>query len=320
MTQPSTYNNTFDTSLIDTHLIQNRSFSSTETNTSASTGSNTKAALSTKARSEMAGTAEPFTAVSNDKLYDTWADTYDTDGNVLQAVDDLELKTILPEFVRLLVQKSATTAPGADDLALRILDFGCGTGRNTAKLLQVDWTQAGGDARTVEICGWDASEGMLKVAREKCAAVSVSANTTMVGFDKINFSDAAAIPAAAVGSFDAIISTLVLEHLPAELFFATLASLLRAGGHALVTNMHPDMGRTTRAGYKTANGERVKGDSYVHEVGESVAAAKRAGLEVVREVGERTVEGTMLERGEVGQRGSKWVGVKVWFGFVVRKR
>lgn len=268
----------------------------------------------------MAGAAEPFTAVSNDKLYDTWADTYDTDGNVLQAVDDLELKTMLPDFVRLVVQRSATTASGAHGSLLRVLDFGCGTGRNTAKLLHADWIQAGGDVKTVEISGWDASEGMLKVAREKCAAVPVGHNTTMVGFDKINFSNAAAIPADAVGSFDGVISTLVLEHLPSEPFFASLASLLRTGGYALVTNMHPEMGRTTKAGYKTASGERVKGDSFVHEVGESVAAAKRAGLEIVGEVGERAVEETMLGRGEVGQRGSKWVGVKVWFGFVVRKR
>lgn len=257
---------------------------------------------------------EAFTAVSNDQLYDTWASTYDTDGNVLQAVDDLELKGMLPDFVNAVSQRSA----GAGEPS-RILDFGCGTGRNTVKLLQADWE--GGDSR-VEVVGWDASDGMLAVAREKCSALATTTGrkVRLVDLQRKDFADPPAIAQEDHGAFDGIISTLVLEHLPLLVFFTTLATLLKPGGYLLVTNMHPEMGSTTKAGYKTESGERVKGDSYAHSVEASARAARDAGLEVIGKVKETAVDKTMVARGDVGERGKKWVGVRVWYGFLVRKR
>lgn len=345
MTQPNALNQTFDTSLIDTHQQQqllNRSFSSTETNTSGSNTSNThhkippgEADPSMSAPTQQAG--EPFTAVTNAQLYDTWAETYDTDGNVLQAVDDLELETLLPEFVRLVRRNSAGS--GSESRKSRILDFGCGTGRNTVKLLQLPWADDQGRGMEVDVHGWDASDAMLALARQKCSAAMATSTSTassttrqnvkLVALEQVDFSSPSAISTDRHTSFDAIISTLVLEHLPLDTFFSTLATLLKPGGYALVTNMHPDMGRSTRAGYKTESGERVKGESWVHGVGESVGAATGVGLEVVDIGGagnggvglkEREVDEEMIKRGLVGNRGKKWVGKRVWYGFVVRKR
>lgn len=87
---------------------------------------------------------------------------------------------------------------------------------------------------------------------------------------------------------------------------------------ALVTNMHPDMGARTQAGFVSASGERVRGTSFVYGVQETVDAAVAAGFEVVGEVREQAVEEGML--GRIGRRGAKWVDVRVWYGIVMRKR
>lgn len=323
MTQPNSLTKTFDTSLIDTQKLPTfeRSFSSTETETSDSNAGTrpdqNKPAMPSGPFTMRETPNEAFTSVSNEQLYNTWASTYDTDGNVLQAVDDLELRTMLPEFVRSVKQASTGGSVGQ---SCRVLDFGCGTGRNTVKLLQLDWTGTSEEAR-VDVHGWDGSHAMLDVARQKCGAVSSTASSVaLAGLQVVDFADPSAIPSEFNAGFDGIISTLVLEHLPLATFFNYLHVLLRPGGYALVTNMHPDMGRTTKAGYKTDSGERVKGESYAHGVQESAEAAMQAGLDIVGEVKEREVDEAMMGMGEVGGRGKKWIGVKVWYGFVVRKR
>ena len=301
MTQPSTLTKTFDTSLVDV----NRSFSSTETDTSGSTAkSSTQAPASRAAMSA----SEAYTAVSNNQLYDQLASTYDTDGNILQAVDDLELVDLLPEFISLVREDGSAAGP------VRMLDFGCGTGRNTAKLLTSDWGE-----KDVEVPGWDASQAMLDVAASKCSA-AVPATANVIEIKQVDFASPSAIPESARGSFDGLISTLVLEHLPADTFFEAIADLLKPGGIALVTNMHSEMGKQTKAGYKTASGERVKGNSWVYEVDETVETAESAGLGLVGEVKEGRVDEKMIQDGHVGSRGEKWKGVKVWYGLMLRKQ
>lgn len=301
MSQPSSLTKTFDTSLVD---VNNPSFSSTETNTS---GSTTKSNANTAVLAGTMSGQETYTAVSNSELYDQWAQTYDTDGNVLQAVDDLELRELLPEFARLVGDGSSSQDP------IRLLDFGCGTGRNTAKLLTSDW-----NGKQAKVTGWDASQAMLNIAHTKCSSIT-PATASLTELRLVDFPSPSSVPDHARNVFDGVISTLVLEHVPAQVFFETITTVLRPGGHALVTNMHPDMGRVTRAGYKTASGERVKGDSYAHGVVESKEMAEAAGLEVLGVVREKSVDEGMLERREVGDRGHKWTGVSVWYGMMLRR-
>lgn len=91
--------------------------------------------------------------------YDAWAPIYDTDGNILQKVDDLELGRMLPEFLEELMKSGGR----GDDGGLRVLDLGCGTARNTVKLIEWPWPEDVG----VEIVGVDASAGMLGIAKRK---------------------------------------------------------------------------------------------------------------------------------------------------------
>ncbi|EME50123.1 hypothetical protein DOTSEDRAFT_85353 [Dothistroma septosporum NZE10] len=258
MSSPSLYKS-FDTSLIDV----NRSFSSTEYATSEG---------SRPDGDNAAGRA--IEKLETSDLYEKWAATYDTDGNFLQSVDDIQTKDFLPRICE-----------------LAILDLGCGTGRTTLKLLQHPWNRL-----DVSIEGWDASPAMLEV----------------------NLLDPADIPSGKAGTFDLILSTLALEHFPLFSFFGLISIFLKPGGIAFVSNIHPDMGVKSVAGFHDAGGVRKIGTSCVHYVGEMGAAAREAG-QMVEEVKEVRMEERWIEEGVVGKKGRKWIGTKVWVGILVRR-
>src|SRR5438309_1202284 len=78
---------------------------------------------------------------------------YDSDGNILQQLDDRYINSVLSDFL-----KSISMQPP------HILDLGCGTGRNTAKLVQLG-------ARVTAV---DNSSGMLARARSRVPTSSSS--------------------------------------------------------------------------------------------------------------------------------------------------
>lgn len=316
MTQPSSLTKTFDTSLVDA----SQSFSSTETNTSGSSG---KENLRPQQQSSSGRSSSPYKTVPTDQLYEQWASTYDTDGNVLQAVDDVQLHRLLPEFVRLTCSDKDSAAVAAG--GLKVLDLGCGTGRNTAKLLNADWDF------DIEVVGWDGSWGMLDIARTKCEAVPRSGKHKVeLELGVRDLASVEAVPESYTNFFDGLISTLVLEHIPADVFFGIVSKLLKQGSYALITNMHQHLGAVSRAGFKNTSGERFKATSHIYNPQDAVAAAKVAGLELVGNVGEAAVDAEMIDggvvdgvevaKGTVTERARKYVGTKVWFGMIFRKK
>ncbi|GAP82878.2 putative methyltransferase small domain-containing protein [Rosellinia necatrix] len=258
----------------------------------------------------------PFSSIRylpTNEAYDRWAEVYDSDGNFLQALDDLELKTLFPRFAASVVASSSSSSSSEPQ---RVVDLGCGTGRNTALLL-AGFPEA-------EVVALDASQGMLEVARARLAGPAAAAGGRLhLGlFDML----AGAAPPASVaaGTADGVVSTLVAEHVPLPAFFAHAAQLLRPGGALLLTNMHPDMGAVSQAGFvDRATGEKIRPTSYAHAVGDVVREARAHGLEVLPaadgEAGilERVVGEDMVEA--LGPRSAKWVGVACWFGGVFRK-
>ncbi|EON69933.1 hypothetical protein W97_09198 [Coniosporium apollinis CBS 100218] len=351
MTQPTSLNATFDTSLIDLsppsqdHL-SDTGYSSTVADSFSTTSSDqpvtgqpsgafppppTEVTTPTLARTPKApsiptlmsgeppatapsgssGHPKPVKYVPTVDAYDAWASVYDSDGNILQAVDDLELSSLLPEFLNLV------TPQLQGQRELRITDLGCGTGRNTLKLAAYDYLAG---ATAVRVTGVDASGGMLEVARRKFAELppttaAINVTAEFAQYDLLSPASGSALPQQA----HAVISTLVLEHIPLSTFFNAIRALLLPGGMALVTNMHPQMGGMSQAGFVAEDGTKVRGTSWVYGVEETVQGARAAGLELVGEVRERSVSEEMVESGVVGKRGRKWVGVRVWYGFVVRR-
>jgi SAM-dependent methyltransferase len=271
--------------------------------------------------------------------YNAWASVYDTDGNILQAIDDLDLETMLPSFISNVL--SSTTEPKKLlHRSLSILDIGCGTARNTLKILRHQWPEN----TNVKLVGVDASTNMLALAEEKLRTASkeqVAAGRSnipefqLLEHDFLNPENARNAPilpaqwtkAAQANdeadlTFDAVISTLVLEHFPLNTFFSLVRTLSRPGGFVLLTNMHPDMGARSQAGFVETDqqGRRVKvrGNSWVHGVVETVDEANTQGFDVVGSVRETEVKEGMIEM--LGERGRKWVGTSVWYGMVLRRR
>ena len=333
MTQPS-LNQTFDTSLIDLSQNQDQSSFST-TNSAPSDDYNTMVPqpLPTMGpkfeEASTTGRKMPTRYVPTVDAYDAWASVYDSDGNALQAIDDHELTSggLLSEFAEMVVDlgRERYAVANAD-----IVDLGCGTGRNTLKLLKYHWPQ---DAM-IKLTGVDASSGMLDVAQDKLWDAHAKLGEheqrmVQLGLLDHDFLDPkdATLPPIVLKSrkqYEALISTLVLEHFPVHTFFAVLDSLLLPGGLALVTDMHADMGAVSQAGFvsadeKTGQAIKVRGTSWVHTVEETVAEAKKAGFEVVGDVRERAVTEDLINEGVVGERARKWVGTKVWYGVILRK-
>lgn len=233
---------------------------------------------------------------------------------MLQAIDDVELSTFLPEFLAS-VESSVTKE------TVQLLDLGCGTGRNTAKLLSYPWATS--PSTSIEVTALDFSAGMLDVARGKLSPLEKGNVRLRISqadcFPTVGDKKASPVPAVDdLFAVDGIISTLVLEHVPLGDYFATVASLVREGGYALVTNMHSDMGKMSQAGFVNAEGVKVRGTSFAHTPSETVEAATQAGFEVVN-LKECMMTRENVESGRVGERGLKWVGVNVWYGLLLRR-
>lgn len=241
--------------------------------------------------------------------YDRWALVYDTDGNFLQAMDDIGMRSLLPNF----------EASIQDPKPWKLVDLGCGTGRNTALLLGIE------DA---EVIALDASPGMLQVAEKRLREFAPSrlgqGERLQLGvFDLI----ASEHPPENAAEVNGIISTLVLEHIPLEIFFRHVARMLKPGGALLLTNMHAEMGNISQAGFvDTETGEKIRPTSYAHRTEDIVKEAERWGLipfsdGISGEDGggllEKAVTEGMVE--DLGPRSRKWIGVTCWFGGLFRK-
>jgi SAM-dependent methyltransferase len=238
---------------------------------------------------------------------------YDTDGNILQSIDDLMLPALIDHVFALV----------PSDLPITITEVGCGTGRNTVKLLSPKFSLP----QISSIAALDLSPGMLTVAKERCGNyLTANASGSLLAppvikfyeFDALNQEPSHEIKALE-GKADLVLSTLVLEHLPIDVFFRAVKLFLKpTGGYVLLTNMHAEMGRISQAGFlDESTGEKIRGHSYAHEISEVIEEGGKWGFEVVGEVGERVIQQTDVGT-IVGERGKKWIGVNVWYGFVMR--
>jgi ubiquinone/menaquinone biosynthesis C-methylase UbiE len=176
--------------------------------------------------------------------YDRWATIYDREANPLIALEEPVVREAL-----------------GDVAGLSALDLGCGTGRLSV------WLASAG----ATVTGIDFSEGMLEAARRKAGAETVR----FLAHDlhqPLPFAD---------GAFDRVVSGLVLEHLPEiDAFFAEARRVLRPGGRAVVSAMHPAMFlKGVQARFTDPDsGEKVQPGSVAHSVGDFVMAAVRAGF------------------------------------------
>jgi ubiquinone/menaquinone biosynthesis C-methylase UbiE len=176
--------------------------------------------------------------------YDRWSKIYDQEANPLIGLEEPVVREAL-----------------GDVAGLAVLDLGCGTGRHALWL-----ADAGATVTAV-----DFSAGMMEKARAKPGAERVRFLVRDL-HQRLPFAD---------GTFDVVVSGLVLEHLREfGPFFAEAHRVLKPGGRAVVSGMHPAMFlRDVRARFHDpVTGEKVEPGSVEHGIGDLVMAAVRAGF------------------------------------------
>lgn len=186
------------------------------------------------------------------RAYDQWAAHYDADDNPLVAATGLCLRLRPLEVA-----------------GLRVVELGCGTGRNAAGVLA---------AGAASYTGVDGSAGMLgeakrRVSDARCTWIEARIDAQL---DEL--------PAPPGGVFDAAMIVLVLEHLT-ELggTFRAAASWLREGATLRILELHPDrIAAGTVAHFHDADGVERRFTSTAHSAAAVRSALEEAGFVVER--------------------------------------
>jgi malonyl-CoA O-methyltransferase len=206
-----------------------------------------------------------------DQGYDLWSVLYDLEDNPLIA---LESENLFEQF--------------RDVGGLRVLELGCGTGRQTLRM-----AQAGAHVIAV-----DFSAGMMERARTKAGAAAVR----FVKHDletPLPFADA---------SFDRVVSCLVLEHIRRlDQFFAECKRVCKPDGLIVLSAMHPAMMlRGVEAHFHDPEtGQEIWPSGARNEISDFVMAASRAGLTFAH-MSEHIIDERLAERSPRARKHLGW--------------
>ncbi len=177
------------------------------------------------------------------EAYDLWAPSYDVIDNPLIA-----------ESREVLARSSSVFANA------RVIEFGCGTGRNAQICL---------DAGALAYVGIDPSPGMLARARARMAdprARWISGN-----FDTYALNE----------RFDVALICLVLEHLDeVQSALATTASALVSGGQLVLIELHPSLHEAGVGANFRVGDREVRLPSFRHTAANLAHACEHVGLRV----------------------------------------
>jgi ubiquinone/menaquinone biosynthesis C-methylase UbiE len=165
-----------------------------------------------------------------EEAYDKWAKAYDAQpGNLMLDLDELLFSKLIKDI------------PFSNKV---IVDVGCGTGRHWKELHA---------KQPAKVIGYDVSEGMLKVLKEKfpqAITYKLESNYLQGLQDK---------------SCDIIITTLAIAHIEnIEEAFKEWNRVLKTDGHIIITDYHPDT--LQKGGNRTFmyNGKLIAIKNYVH--------------------------------------------------------
>jgi len=180
--------------------------------------------------------------MSIEKAYDQWSSQYDSNKNRTRDMDHFVTKEILQnlEFNR-------------------ILELGCGTGKNTA------WFQT----KTKKILAVDFSEEMLNIAK-------IKTSNSKVIFQKADITENWKWTSE---KYDLVSCNLILEHIENLSFiFDQAFSKLESGGRFFISELHPfKQYAGSKARFDTENGS-VELQTFTHHISEFLNAAFKAGF------------------------------------------
>lgn len=176
--------------------------------------------------------------MSIDQSYNQWADNYDSNINKTRDLDQRVTKEVL------------------GDLEFKeVLELGCGTGKNTAWLLE----------NASKIQALDFSRKMLDVAKEKIQS------------ENVHFlqADLKAFWPVPNNAFDLITSSLVLEHIDdLHIIFRQAFDKLREGGYFFISELHPSRQyKGSQAKFETPDGKTHLLEVYTHHISDFTETA-----------------------------------------------
>ena len=184
--------------------------------------------------------------MSIQKAYNEWSETYDSDQNLTR---DLDQKVTRETLAHLRFDS--------------ILEIGCGTGKNTAFLVEIG----------ERVHPLDFSEGMIEKAREKVKAENV----------KFLVADLTQKWPSENRSYDLIVCNLVLEHIEDLSFiFSEALRVLQEQGRFIINELHP---------FRQYEGKKARFDTeegvteipaFVHHISDFMNAAATNGLRLVK--------------------------------------
>lgn len=174
----------------------------------------------------------------------------------------------------------------------RAADLGCGTGRTAA------WLRSRGVQR---IDGVDLTPAMLDVARGRGIHERlVEADVRATGLE--------------AATYDAVVSSLVDEHLP-ELtpLYVEARRLVSPGGAFVIVGLHPFffMASGMPTHFDDAEGEPVAVETHIHLMSEHMSAARTAGL-AATELHEALVDDEWIGRRPQWRRYRDWPFSYAW--------
>jgi ubiquinone/menaquinone biosynthesis C-methylase UbiE len=205
--------------------------------------------------------------------YERWADSYDSDGNPLIALEERHFPRMLPDVRGLLVA-----------------DIGCGTGRQTRKLAE----------RGARVVAMDFSRAMLERAQMHVASAQVQWVITDI-LTSIPLNN---------GVLEGAVCSLVLEHVQdIGPVMRELRRVCRPNAFVLITDIHPALA----SGGIAANfrdrktGRKIFPRGHRHEISDYLSAADEAGFRIA-DMMEGVVE---RELAQTTPRAAKYLGARM---------
>jgi ubiquinone/menaquinone biosynthesis C-methylase UbiE len=186
-----------------------------------------------------------FRGMNVREAYQEWSQQYDTNENKTRDLEATALRSVLSKLE-----------------LNKVLEFGCGTGKNTV------WFEQ----NAKEILSADFSEAMIAKATEKIKSPKVQ--FTIADINKAwDFTNQ---------EFDLISFSLVLEHIEnLDVVFSKIDKITQTGSKVYIGELHPfKQYAGSKARYSTPEGEQLV-TCYTHNVSDFIHAANKYGFSLI---------------------------------------
>lgn len=190
--------------------------------------------------------------------YNIWSQYYDTQPDNLMLDQDEAIFTTL--FAKVDIPNKV------------IADIGCGTGRHWKKIYA---------KHPARVIGYDVSEGMLKALKNKYP----EAETYQIKTNRLDLLEN--------GSCDILISNLAIAHIEdLEGALKEWSRVLKADGHIIITDYHPDT--LSKGGNRTFrhNGKLIAVRNYIHPIAKIMDITSKLNFKIV-DFTERKIDDTV---------------------------